>query len=300
MSTSNSASFFQAVMESRPPIAHDAAFFNKHLVNFDSRRTRERLQSVCGKRLYANFHAEEQLHSTSDATPTAKVQLLQSITNDQVKYPTSSDCTVQKIRSLQKCNNKLRREVESLKATLASQSASLSALESRCVEYASGWKSTYSLWEEIYSGAFAEDCKYGYSLTDKQLNGARNELSMLWDARRGRYVRRSIPNTTCELFPKGLLVPKIPNAKTLRNEVSVYADDLGFRDCVDGRGALISASKAVVFALAEAGSLVTGARQVQIIGDGHEALRTYGLVNVCARGIHSGAFFNALATMNRW
>jgi hypothetical protein len=155
-------------------------------------------------------------------------------------------------------------------------------------------------WSGLHKGSFAEECRYGLALTVRQFEGIRHHLSSEFSEQRNRYVQRRIPNTESSEFPLGRVVPRIPNAAFLRNRAMSYAFDIGLRDCSDSRGCTIDANKVILCSIKEAGPLIDGTYQVQIIGDGHRAMKTYGIVNVCIRGIHSGAYFNALSTMNRW
>jgi hypothetical protein len=160
-------------------------------------------------------------------------------------------------------------------------------------------KSMHDTWKSIYGGPFGEECKQGVMMTDMQYGLARNMLCKIWSTKLNRYVARKIPNSVTPDYPRGLFVPVIPNLHNLRSNAQLYSDDLGMRDCSSGRGAYVDARQAILFCLKEAGKTQSGEYQVQIIGDGHRAMKTYGIVNICARGLHSGPYFNALSTMNR-
>jgi hypothetical protein len=78
------------------------------------------------------------------------------------------------------------------------------------------FESTFNLWKEINSGPFAEEAMHGFAYTEKQLNCARNSLTMEWSTDGNRWIRRRIPDTVTEDNPRGILVPAIPSAATLR------------------------------------------------------------------------------------
>lgn len=162
-------------------------------------------------------------------------------------------------------------------------------------------QSLYAAWQDTHSSVFVEELKYGLGLTDLQLTGVRNLLSMEFDETKNRYVRRRVSlSESGSNITESIFIPPIPNLTWLRRRATMVGEHLNLRDCIDARGSFVNAKMALLYSCKEAGKMRNGRYQVQILGDGHRAMRTYGIVNICARGLHGGAYFNSVATMNRW
>lgn len=207
----------------------------------------------------------------------------------------------QRISALSTRIRQLQQEVDQEKMRCSSWQSAYDRASKQVQQAQKATQSLYAAWKDTHSSSFVEELKYGLGLTDLQLTGVRNLLSMEFDDAKNRYVRRRVVlSANGSKSVETVFIPAIPNLKWLRSRATMVGEHLNLRDCIDARGSVVNAKMALLYCCKEAGKMRNGRYQVQILGDGHRAMRTYGIVNICARGLHGGAYFNSVATMNRW